>query len=168
MAKAAFPTLGATTISQDIFFTEGNEGNEVRKIGATIFAGKGNTSVLMSGFNRPSGGNNTKESPKETIRFYQQIGFFVGANPTTIVECYTDDHRKPPNPRNPWHDVLLFHYTEDEVWIGDPEADVCAQNKVYTKVLPKWGHISHGAFVPTNISEPHSRSSRCSVSQRSE
>jgi hypothetical protein len=32
MAKTALLTLGATTISPDIFFTEGNEGNEVRKI----------------------------------------------------------------------------------------------------------------------------------------
>src|SRR5258708_30968512 len=101
MAKAAFPTLGATTISQDIFFTEGNEGNEVRKIGATIFAGKGNTSVLMSGFNQPSGGNNTKENPKENIRFYQPLGFFVGPNPTTNVDCYTSNHRTHPPPSTP-------------------------------------------------------------------
>jgi hypothetical protein len=38
MAKTAILTLGATTISRQSFFTEGNEGNEVRKIGAAIFA----------------------------------------------------------------------------------------------------------------------------------
>jgi hypothetical protein len=99
------------------------------------------------------GGNNTQDSPEEIIRFYQQLGFFVGANPTTTVEWYTDDHYESPDPDNPWHDVFLLTYTENEVWIGDPEADVCAENKVYSKVLPEWALISHGAFVPSNIQE---------------
>ena len=40
-----------------------------------------------------------------------------------------------------------------EVWASDPEADVCAQNKVYSKVLPQWANISCGAFTPSGIVE---------------
>ena len=107
----------------------------------------------MSGFEGPSDEDNAADSPEETIRYYQQLGFFVGANPATIVECYTDDYYESPDPSNPWHDVFLLTYTENEVWNDDPEADVCAENKVYEKVLLEWALISHGAFAPNNIQE---------------
>jgi hypothetical protein len=112
-----------------------------------------NTLLSMSGFNGPSDWGNAKDSPEEAIRFYQQLGFFVGANPATIVEWYTDDHYEPPRPQNPWDDVFLFSYTDKEVWTGDPEADVCAQNKVYSEILPQWALISDGAFAPVNVQE---------------
>jgi hypothetical protein len=107
----------------------------------------------MSGLDQPSDNHNVTNTPEETIRFYQQLGFFAGANPTTIIEWYTEDQYESPDPSNPWHDVMLLTYTQNEVWNDDPEADVCAENKVYSKVLLEWALISHGAFAPGNIQE---------------
>jgi len=49
--------------------------------------------------------------------------------------------------------VFLLAYAEGDVWVGDPEADVCAENQVYREVLGEWAIISKGAFTPTSIRE---------------
>jgi hypothetical protein len=95
----------------------------------------------------------TVDKPIDIVRFYQDLGFFVGVDPTKIVEWHTEDYGTPPDPLNPWDDVRLFGYTENDVWIGDPEADVCAENKVYTKILPQLARVSGGAFAPKQIEE---------------
>jgi len=101
-------------------------------------------------FKSESGRASTAE---EVIRLYQQLGFFVGADPAAVVQRYFDDHRKPPNASEPWDDVFLLAYSEGNVWEGDLEADVCAHNEVYSEVLPEWARISRGAFAPSAITE---------------
>jgi hypothetical protein len=91
--------------------------------------------------------------PEEVIRFYQQLGFFTGANPAGVVHRYTEEHGHSPRADKPWDDVFLLAYSEGDVWADDPEADVCAENQVYTEVLSEWAHISRGAFAPADITE---------------
>jgi hypothetical protein len=62
----------------------------------------------------------------------------------------TDGHRTQGKP---WDDMFLLAYSEGEVWADDPEADVCAENEVYSEVLPQWARISRGAFAPSGITE---------------
>lgn len=90
---------------------------------------------------------------EDIVRFYQQLGFFTKAEPATIIKQFSDDHGLLPNSDNKWDDVFLLAYAKDKVWADDPEADVCAENKIYQEVLPEWAHISHGAFAPYNITE---------------
>jgi hypothetical protein len=92
-------------------------------------------------------------TPEDVVRFYQQLGFFVGADPAAVIEEYTARHGTPPKAGNRWDDVFLLACADGEVWSEDPEADVCAENAVYSEVLPEWSRISHGAFVPTGLSE---------------
>jgi hypothetical protein len=47
----------------------------------------------------------------------------------------------------------LLAYSDGDVWADDPEADVCAENAVYSEVLLQWARISHGAFGPNGITE---------------
>jgi hypothetical protein len=89
---------------------------------------------------------------EDVIRFYQELGFFKGADPGYIVGRYTDDMGEPPRDDRPWDDVYLFAYS-NEVWSDDPEADVCVGNRVYSEVLPEWASISNGAFAPSDIRE---------------
>jgi len=95
----------------------------------------------------------TETSVEDIIRFYQQLGFFAGAKPESVVKRYEDEWGKPPKADDPWIDVWLLSFSENDVWCDDPEADVCAENEVYSEVLAEWGRISHGAFLPTNIVE---------------
>ena len=99
------------------------------------------------------GNTENTNSPEEVIRFYQQLGFFAGADPTAVVERYADEHGKSPSASEPWDDVFLLAYSEGQAWAEDPEADVCAENEVYSEVLPQWARISHGAFTPSGITE---------------
>ena len=92
-------------------------------------------------------------TPEDVVRYYQQLGFFVGAEPPAIVEQYREDHGALPDPGNPWDDVFLLTYAKHEAWADDPEADVCAENMVYSRVLPEWAKISQGSFPLTKIDE---------------
>jgi len=92
-------------------------------------------------------------SPEEVVRFYQQLGFFTGADPAAVVQRYTAEYDAPPDPSKRWDDVFLLSYSKGDVWADDPEADVCAENEVYSEILPKWARISHGAFAPGAITE---------------
>lgn len=49
--------------------------------------------------------------------------------------------------------MFLLAHSEGDVWADDPEADVCADNEVYSEILPQWAGISHGAFAPGGITE---------------
>ena len=91
--------------------------------------------------------------PEDVIRFYQQLGFFAGSDPATVIQRYTEDHGAPPKANKPWDDVFLLAYSEGDVWASDPEADVCADNEVYSEVLPQWARISRGAFAPSGLAE---------------
>jgi hypothetical protein len=95
----------------------------------------------------------TGASPEEVIRFYQAVGFFAGAEPGNILKRWTSESGGLPDPRKPWDDVYLLSFSDGDVWADDPEADVCAENLVYSEVLPEWARISRGAFAPTEISE---------------
>jgi len=99
------------------------------------------------------GGNSSGKSPEEIVHFYQQLGFFAGISPASLVERYANEHGKPPQDGNPWDDAYLLACDEDLVWTCDPEADVCAENNVYAEILPQWASISHGAFRPEKITE---------------
>jgi hypothetical protein len=99
------------------------------------------------------GGGGNANSPEEVIRFYQGLGFFTAADPAIVVQRYAHDHGQPPDIGKPWDDVFLLALAEGEVWADDPEADVCAENEVYSEVLPQWASISHGAFTPSGITE---------------
>jgi hypothetical protein len=90
---------------------------------------------------------------EDVVRFYQDLGFFEGADPAHIVGRYTDDLGQPPREDMPWDDVYLLAYSQDQVWSDDPEADVCAGNLVYTGLLPEWARISQGAFAPSDVQE---------------
>ena len=92
-------------------------------------------------------------SAGDVIRFYQHLGFFPGADPAAVIRQYTDDHGDRPHASNPWDDVFLLAYSKGEAWADDPEADVCAENLVYSEVLPQWARISQGAFAPSSINE---------------
>jgi hypothetical protein len=92
-------------------------------------------------------------SPEDVVRFYQQLGFFSGGDPTAITAKYAEEHGEPLDHRNPWDDVFLLGYSSGDVWADDPEADVCRENQVYTEVLQQWAAISKGAFAPGAITE---------------
>jgi hypothetical protein len=98
----------------------------------------------------PSTGSNTAE---DIIHFYQRLGFFTGVEPASVIQDYTRSHGQPPAAGKPWDDVFLLAYAKGDVWADDPEADVCAENEVYSTVLPEWAAISHGAFAPGTITE---------------
>jgi hypothetical protein len=92
-------------------------------------------------------------SPEDVVRFYQQLGFFAGADPAAVLRQYTEEHREPPDPGKSWDDVFVLACSEGDVWADDPEADVCAENAVYSRVLPEWACISQGVFSPSGITE---------------
>lgn len=92
-------------------------------------------------------------TPEEVIRFYQEVGFFTGAEPASVIKRWTAQSGDLPDPRKPWDDAYLLRFSDGDVWAEDPEADVCAENLVYSEVLPEWARISHGAFAPTEIME---------------
>jgi hypothetical protein len=48
---------------------------------------------------------------------------------------------------------LLAAYDEARVWAGDMEADVCAGNNVYARVIEQYAQLSMGALQPTAIVE---------------
>lgn len=108
----------------------------------------------MSWFRKAFKGHSGRaNSPEEMVRFYQQLGFFAGADPASIVQRYTEDHGAPPDSSKPWDDVFLLAHSDGDVWADDPEADVCADNEVYSRVLPQWAAISHGAFALRSLTE---------------
>jgi len=108
----------------------------------------------MSWFSKIFKGNSEKpDTPEDVVRFYQQLGFFAGSDPAYVVQRYAEEHGAPPDPGKLWDDVFLLGCAEGEVWADDPEADVCADNEVYSRVLPQWARISHGAFAPAGITE---------------
>lgn len=106
---------------------------------------------LFTGGSRSRGGSGN--GPEEIVQFYQGLGFFASANPAEVLGRYQDEHGGPPDPAKPWDDVFLLAYSEGGVWADDPEADVCAENQIYTAVLRLWAAVSQGAFVPENIAE---------------
>lgn len=109
---------------------------------------------LMNWFNKIFKTNSRNPTcPEDLIRFYQELGFFDGADPVSIVRQYTEEHGAPPNTSELWNDVYLLAYSIADVWADDPEADVCVENEVYSEILPKWASISHNAFAPTGLSE---------------
>jgi hypothetical protein len=93
------------------------------------------------------------KNPEEVIRFYQQIGFFIEDDPEIIVQKYADDYGAFPDPDKPWDDVFMLAHSTHNVWADDPEADVCAENLVYSKVVPEWANISGGAFPLNRVEE---------------
>src|SRR5204863_9388420 len=92
-------------------------------------------------------------TPEDVVRFYQQLGFFAGADAGAVVQRYTEEHGARPDARKPWDDVFILASSKGDAWADDPEADVCAENEVYSEVLPQWAAISHGAFAPNGITE---------------
>lgn len=92
-------------------------------------------------------------TPEAVVRFYQQLGFFVGQDPASVLQRYSEEYGSSPDPSKPWDDAFLLALSDDDVWASDPEADVCAENQVYSEVLPAWARISAGAFEPAEISE---------------
>lgn len=95
----------------------------------------------------------TSMTPTEVIGFYQEMGFFDGVTPEEVIEAYLVDWGELPDPWQKWDDAFLLSYSASRVWADDAEADVCAENKVYTGVLPAWAEASQGAFAPENIEE---------------
>ncbi len=110
--------------------------------------------VSMNWFTRVFKGDGGRANdPESVVRFYQRLGFFGHVDPATVVRRYVEDHGNPPNPAEVWDQVFLLAYSEGDVWSGDPEADVCAENEVYSEVLVEWARISGGAFSPVDIRE---------------
>lgn len=105
---------------------------------------------LDSIFNRTPKESNTPES---VVRFYQRLGFFAGQDPSSILQRYSEEYCLAPDPYKPWDDAFLLALSDGDVWASDPEADVCAENLVYSEIFPAWAQISAGAFEPTEISE---------------
>ena len=91
--------------------------------------------------------------PKAVVGFYKELDFFAAVEPSLVIQEYSECHGSPPDPANPWDDVFLLALSADGVWSEDPEADVCAENEVYSNVLSAWGNISGGVFAPAEIKE---------------
>ena len=103
------------------------------------------------------------QSINEILKFYESIGFKRADKPSdrTPAAALSPSERilqnhsgRIPNTEHPSFDSEILHeFFSTDVWYDDTECDVCEDNKVYEKVLPKWAAISHGVFKPKNISE---------------
>jgi hypothetical protein len=92
-------------------------------------------------------------SVEAVIQFYRTLGLFSAIRDESVIQQFRQSHGRYPNPTDPWDDVFLLAYAQGDVWTGDPEADVCAENQVYREVLGEWAAISNGAFDPISIRE---------------
>jgi len=92
-------------------------------------------------------------SSEDVVRFYQELGFFAGKHPSEVLGQYHEEFGDSLNPAKSWDDVFLLSLSKEAVWASDPEADVCAENLVYTEALKEWAAISSGAFNPTQVQE---------------
>ena len=95
----------------------------------------------------------TPSSPDELVRYFQEFGFFKGESPHDVLERYEESHSGPLTLTSPWDDIFLLAESPSRVWASDPEADVCAENQVYSEVLPEWAAITGGLVRITNMTE---------------
>ena len=127
---------------------------------AGLFAAAAIATVLVVGVvlaqmrkKRVEPSTDTLETARDVVGFYQRLGFFSGQDPADVLAAFEDEMGEPLVPTNPWDDVYLLGLDKEAVWFDDPEADVCRENKVYTRVLQEWARISRGAFNPSDIEE---------------
>lgn len=92
-------------------------------------------------------------TPEAVIRFYQDVGFFTDSKAVNVLKRWTAEMGGFPDPSKRWDDAYLLRLSVGDVWADDPEADVCAENRVYSEVLLEWANVSHGAFNPRDIDE---------------
>jgi hypothetical protein len=92
-------------------------------------------------------------SPPEVVRFYQELGFLLSEAPDAILRRYEEEMGDPLDPVRPWDDAYLLSFDRDRVWSDDPECDLCAESRDYSRVLREWSHVSGGVFVPRDIEE---------------
>ncbi len=107
---------------------------------------------------------NAKQTLEEwgtkSVRFYRTLGFFNQYNALSdedlsdqLLSLHGLEWGENIDPKDELADLQFLKWDEERVWWQDTEADVCGENKVYVQTLLEWGHISRGAFKPTNIEE---------------
>lgn len=70
-----------------------------------------------------------------------------------LNEQYESDNYEEIDINEEGVDKLVLNLDKDRVWWVDLEADVCADNKVYVRVLSDLASISRDSFSPSSISE---------------
>ena len=97
---------------------------------------------------------------RETVRFYRQIGFFEehkALSENDLVETLRrfmrEAYYEPPDPSSRFADPEVMRLDDDRVWWEDLEADVCAENEVYSEVLTRLAGISRGALTVVDVGE---------------
>ncbi len=105
----------------------------------------------------------TRQRVVQMIDFYTGLGFFreekaeglyqkIGAGFKFLSD---DPHLKELGIDIPAYldDLWLLSYDKQRVSVLDLEADVCAGNGIYIRVLNEWSDISNDLFKPRNITE---------------
>jgi len=60
---------------------------------------------------------------------------------------------EPPDSSRRSADPEVMRLDDDRVWWDDMEADVCAENEVYSELLPRLSAISRGALTIGEVTE---------------
>ena len=93
------------------------------------------------------------------VQFYRQLGFFEEhkdlpeADLVATLHQFMDEAYDEGPDQSRRADPEVMRLDEDRVWWDDLEADVCAENEVYTEVLPRIAAISRGALRVEDIAE---------------
>ena len=96
----------------------------------------------------------------ETIAYFRNLDFFDSYRDKKddeiykiINQKYNEEWGMELNPEDKFYDLNILRFDTDRVWWEDTEADVCKDNKVYTKVLYDIQKISRGSFNIVDIEE---------------
>ncbi len=108
---------------------------------------------------------------RQAVRFYQSLGFFktvpvyrdgnfATAAPSSEDEAVAslelalkEEHGDNFGPSDRFADLYLLKLDPERIWWEDLEADVCAENLVYTETLQALAQISRGVLGISNIRE---------------
>lgn len=107
----------------------------------------------------------------QAVRFYQPLGFlktvqiyrdgsYATSTPSSENEAITamasalrEEHGDEFDTTSRFADLHLLKLDPDRIWWEDLEADVCAENLVYTETVQDLAHISRGVLAMSNIRE---------------
>lgn len=94
------------------------------------------------------------------ITYFRELSFFekqASLSDTELAamlrQLHDAEEGEDFDPIDSYSDLLLLRWDEQRVWWDEVEADVCAENSVYERVIQEWGNISRGSFFPENVKE---------------